>query len=78
MEKVEKLGGDGFIITNPDRNRIGAVACRAGLRAVKVGMRLNSAYTPKNLRAMTENLTGRKFKARDYDGMIAALDEYLA
>ena len=67
----------GFTITNPDPNRIGAIAARAGLRAIKQGMRLNSAYTPKNCRAMAEKLTGKKFKARDYDGMIAALTEYL-
>lgn len=67
----------GFIIAPVDRNRVGAIAARAGLRAIKTGMRLNSAYTPKNCRAMAEKLTGRKFKARDYDGMIAALTEYL-
>lgn len=67
----------GFVITNPDRNRIAAVAARQGLKAIKIGMRLNSAYTPKNCRAIAERVTGRKFKARDYDGMIAALTEYL-
>jgi len=67
----------GFIIVNPDRNRIGAIAAKSGLKAIKLGMRLNTAYTPKNCRAMAERLTGKKFKARDYDGMIAALEEYL-
>lgn len=66
-----------FTIVNPDRNRIGAIAARSGLKAIKIGMRLNTAYTPKNCRAMAERLTGKKFKARDYDGMIAALTEYL-
>jgi hypothetical protein len=68
---------NGFIIAPVDRNRVGAIAARAGLRAIKDGMRLNTAYTPKNCRAMAERLTGRKFKARDYDGMIAALTSYL-
>jgi hypothetical protein len=68
---------DGFIIAPVDRNRVGAIAARAGLRAIKVGMRLNTAYTPKNCRTMAEKVTGKKFKARDYDGMIAALDKYL-
>lgn len=68
---------NGFIIAPVDRDRVGAIAARAGLRAIKVGMRLNSAYTPKNCRAMAERVTGRKFKTRDYDGMIAALSEYL-
>jgi hypothetical protein len=68
---------ESFIVENPDRDRMAAIAARAGLRAVKVGMRLNSAYTPKRLRELTQRLTGRQFKARDYDGMIAALTEYL-
>lgn len=69
---------DGFIIINPDRDRMGAVAAKHGLKAIKRGMRLNTSYTPKNCRTMAERLTGKKFKARDYDGMIAALDEYLS
>lgn len=50
------------------------LAVKHGLKAIKIGLRLNRAYTPTNLRKMTEKLTGRKFKARDYDGMIAALE----
>lgn len=68
---------EGFVITNPDRNRLGAIAARAGLRAIKLGMCLNSGYTPKNCRAMAEQICGRAFKPRDYDGMIAALTAYL-
>jgi hypothetical protein len=68
---------NGFTIANPDPDRLGAVAAKHGLIAIKKGFRLNRAYTPKNCRAMAERLTGRKFKARDYDGMIAALEEYL-
>lgn len=60
-----------------DRDRIAALAARAGLRAIKLGGRLNSAYTPGNCRAVAERLTNLKFKARDYDGMIAALTKYL-
>lgn len=66
-----------IIIENPNRDRIGAIAARAGLRAIKLGMRLNTAYTPKNCRAVAERVTGQKFKVRDYDGMIVALTEYL-
>ena len=50
---------------------------RKGLQACKKGYRLNTAYTPTNLRKMTEHITGKKFKARDYDGMIAALNATL-
>lgn len=60
-----------------DRNRIRAIAARQGLKAIKLGMRLNTAYTPKNcMRAATE-ITGKAFKARDYDGAINALTEWL-
>lgn len=51
---------------------------KRGLLACKDGFRLNRAYTPKNLRAVTERLTGQKFKARDYDGMVAALEAKIA
>jgi hypothetical protein len=40
-------------------------------------MRLNSSYTPRRCREVAEQFTGLKFKARDYDGMIAALDDRL-
>lgn len=53
------------------------IAVKAGLKAVQKGFRLNRAYTPKNLKAMTEKITGKKFKARDYQGMIDALQENL-
>ena len=67
----------GFIITNPDRMRLAAIAARAGLRAIKLGMRLNSAYTPTQCRKVAEQFTGKKFKARDYDGMISSITELL-
>ena len=52
-------------------------AIKQGLKAIKVGMRVNSSYTPQNCRRTAERLTGKKFKARDYDGMIAALQEMM-
>lgn len=66
-----------FTIHNPDRNRLVAIAAKHGLKAIKVGMRLNSSHTPKRCREVAEQFTGRKFKARDYDGMIAAIDAKL-
>lgn len=68
---------DGFTIVNPDRNRLAAVAAKHGLEAIKIGMRLNTAYTPKRCREIAEQFTGQKFKARDYDGMIAAIEAKL-
>ena len=67
----------GFTIINPDRNRLAAIAAKSGLRAIKIGMRANRAYTPARCRQVAEEFTGKKFKARDYDGMIAAIQEKL-
>lgn len=52
-------------------------AVKQGLKAVKIGMRVNSAYTPGNLRTTVEKATGKKFKARDYDAMIGAVEELM-
>lgn len=68
---------EGFTIVNPDRNRLAAVAAKHGLKAIKLGGRLNTAYTPKRCREVAEEFTGKKFKARDYQGMIDAIQEKL-
>lgn len=44
-----------------------------GLEAIKIGMRLNRSYTPTNLMRTAHNITGKKFKTRDYEAAIAAL-----
>lgn len=66
-----------FTIHNPDRNRLAAIAAKHGLKAIKIGMRANNSYTPKRCREIAEQFTGQKFKARDYDGMIAAIEAKL-
>lgn len=68
---------DGFVITNPNRTVLAAIAAKHGLKAIKLGMRLNTAYTPKRCREIAEQFTGQKFKARDYDGMVKAIDAKL-
>lgn len=68
---------EGFIIVNPDRNRIAAISAKHGLKAIKMGMRMNRSATPARCRQIAEEFTGKKFKARDYDGMIAAIQEKL-
>lgn len=40
------------------------------------GMKVNSAYTPINMRLMAEKITGQRFKSRDYLGMAQALEEF--
>lgn len=68
---------EGFTIVNPDPVRLQAIAAKHGLKAIKIGMRANRAYTPARCRQVAESFTGRKFKARDYDGMIEAIDAKL-
>jgi hypothetical protein len=47
----------------------------SGLRLyAKTGMMPNRNYTPKNMMAMATQLTGIKFKARDYLGAADALN----
>ncbi len=47
---------------------------RQGLKACKIGMRLNTAYTPTNLRKMAEKITGKRFSRGTYDAQIRAMD----
>lgn len=66
------------IIDTPEGiSRYQALCVKQGLRAVQIGMRLNTAYTPKRLMAMVEKITGKKHKARDYEGALASLQEWL-
>lgn len=58
-----------------DPNRYQAVALKHAIKLYRdTGMKANRAYTPKNMRATAEWITGEKFKPRDYTGMIAALE----
>lgn len=42
----------------------------------KTGMKPNRAYTPKAMMATAAAITGKKFKARDYEGAAKALREW--
>ena len=42
------------------------------------GLKANRAYTPANMRHAAEKITGKKFKARAYADMVAALEEWIA
>lgn len=49
----------------------------SGLRLyAKTGMKPNAHYTPKNMMAAATRITGKTFKARDYEGAAAALCEF--
>lgn len=41
----------------------------------KTGMKDNRAYTPTAMMRTASRMTGKTFKARDYAGAIAALEE---
>lgn len=43
----------------------------------KTGMKANRAYTPTAMMRTASRMTGKKFKARDYAGAIAALEEVI-
>jgi hypothetical protein len=54
------------------------VALKHGLKLyAKTKMLPNRLWTPKNMMATAEKLTGQKFKAQDYLGAAAALQEIL-
>lgn len=67
----------GFTLINPDPNRLALIAAKHGLKAIKKGFKLNSAYTATRCRGVIERETGLTFKPRDYDGMIAAAEDVL-
>lgn len=70
---------DGFVLdtlSQIDRFRI--VVIKNAIKLYKnTGMKANRAYTPTNMRRAAEQITGKTFKARDWEGMIAALQEKL-
>lgn len=55
-------------------NVYGAIVVAKGLEVyAKTGMKVNRAYTPANMMKMATQVTGKKFKARDYLGAAEAL-----
>lgn len=55
-----------------------AIALKRGIKLyAATGMKPNRAWTAKNMRLTAEKITGQKFKARDYAGMIDALDNWI-
>lgn len=66
------------VFTGEGITRFQIVVIKGAIKLYKnTGMKANRAYTPTNMRRTAENLTGKKFKARDWDGMIAALEALL-
>ena len=56
-----------------------AISLKSGLKLfAKTGMKPNRLWSPKNMMAKASEITGKKFKARDYDGAVAALEEWIA
>lgn len=60
-------------------NTFVAVTLKSAIKLyARTGMKANRAYTPKNMLAKASEITGKTFKARDYDGAVAALEAWLA
>lgn len=59
------------------QTKMRAIAAKHGLRAIQLGYRLNTAYTPKNCMNVAREITGKTFAARDYAGAEKALIEWL-
>lgn len=71
MDNAQVFTGEGI-------NRFQIIVIKNAIKLYKnTGMKANRDYTPTNMKRMTEKITGKKFKARDWDGMIAALEEKL-
>lgn len=55
-----------------------AMAIKSAIRVyAKTGMKVNRAYTPKNMMAMAQKITGKARKARDYQGAIDDLNDWI-
>ena len=66
------------VFTGEGVTRFQIIVVKNAIKLYKnTGMKANRAYTPTNMRLTAEKLTGRKFKARDWDGIIAGLEALL-
>ena len=56
-----------------------ALVLKSGLKLyAKAGIVPNRAWTPGRMMKLAAHITGKKFKARDYLGAVAALEAWLA
>ena len=70
-DQAQVFTGDGI-------SRFQIIVIKGAIKLYRdTGMKANRAYTPTNVKLMAEKLTGKKFKARDWDGMITALEALL-
>jgi hypothetical protein len=66
------------VIDTPEGiQRYRAMCTRSGLRACKVGLRVNRAYTPTACLKAAGQITNQKFKRGEYDKAIKALDHFI-
>lgn len=71
IEKAQVFTGEGI-------NRFQIIVVKNAIKLYRDhGMKANRDYTPRNMRLMAEKLTGKKFKTRDWNGMVEALEELL-
>jgi hypothetical protein len=69
---------EGGMFAGPDAvNVYRATVIASGLKFyAKTGMKVNKAYTPSAMMKAATEITGQKFKARDYLGAADALTEW--
>jgi len=59
-------------------NTFRAITLKSGLALyAKTGMKPNRMWSPKNMMALASEITGKKFKARDYQGAVDALAQWI-
>ncbi len=75
---IKPLGKDGFVATGSGVFVVQAVIIKSALKACKIGLRVNRAYTPTACLRTAGNITGRTFKRGQYDEAIAALETWIA
>lgn len=57
------------------RQYVAAVQTKAALKLAIAGVKASRHHTNKEWMTAAETITGRKFKARDYAGAVAALEQ---
>lgn len=74
---IQQTAGGAIVATGSGITVYQALAVKQGLKACKIGMRVNRAYTPTNLMAMVQKITGKKHKRGDYDGAISSVETWV-
>jgi hypothetical protein len=76
MSIIQHEGGTTF--TGESVGIFQAIAIKGALKLyANTGIKVNRAYTPKNMMLMVTKITGKKLGARDYLGGVEALEQWI-